>query len=207
MLLILAPVILAIMSAGFFSIFGARSPLVFMLIVSETIIFFSLLSFLRTDDLTLKTIGWLLPEGKRSIWLEPLLGIAAGLAIFLFVHYVVVPAAALGQKTFGGLQLESLTAVPTIGRLIFALIFAPIVEESVFRGYGITGMRSKLGAAGALIVSSLFFGLFHFGYGLWGMFQLAVTGALYGLVFLWRKNLPAPVFSHAMVNLLLLFLK
>jgi membrane protease YdiL (CAAX protease family) len=206
-LLLMAPVILFVLSIGFYSIKEPRPPVPFMLMAAEATLFLSLVSFLKTDDLGFKSIGWLLPEGKRSLWLEPLLGFAAAVPIFIFTYYVTVPVAVLGQKIFGGFQLESLTAAPTVARFVFSLIFAPIVEESVFRGYAIAGIRPRLGPVWALIISSLFFGLFHFGYGFWGMFQLAVTGLLYGLVFLWRKNLPASIFSHALVNLLLLLVR
>lgn len=55
---------------------------------------------------------------------------------------------------------------PTLGAAIipFAIadiMLAPFVEENIYRGYGMTKLLPRFGATGAILLSSLFFGLLH----------------------------------------------
>jgi membrane protease YdiL (CAAX protease family) len=64
-------------------------------------------------------------------------------------------------------QAESWFSVPEDGlrasaMLVLAVVFAPVVEELIFRGYFYSVLRNNFGQAAALIVSSAIFAALHY---------------------------------------------
>ena len=79
-------------------------------------------------------------------------------------------------------------------------------EESFSRGYLLLRLKGIGASPGvALLASSLLFGLGHAYQGPLGVAVNSVTGLLWGLLYLWRRNLTAPVVLH-FVSLLTYFL-
>jgi len=74
-----------------------------------------------------------------------------------------------------------------------------IAEELVFRGYLQQQFTawSRGASAGGVVFSALMFGAAHGYEGVRAMFLLAVFGALFSLLALFRRNLRAGVFAHA----------
>lgn len=74
-----------------------------------------------------------------------------------------------------------------------------IAEELVFRGYLQQQFTAwaRGGAAGGVVFSALMFGAAHGYEGVRAMFLLAVFGAFFSLLALFRRNLRAGVFAHA----------
>jgi uncharacterized protein len=74
-----------------------------------------------------------------------------------------------------------------------------IAEELVFRGYLQQQFTAwtRGAAAGGVVFSALMFGAAHGYEGARAMFLLAVFGALFSLLALFRKNLRAGIFAHA----------
>ena len=99
-------------------------------------------------------------------------------------------AAAMNSVT--GLLLYWLTAVVT----------APIAEEIVFRGFLFRGWsESRIGAVGALMLTSLIFASAHRQYNLFGMIEVFGLGLVLGLV-RWRSGSTAlAILMHAAWNL------
>lgn len=91
------------------------------------------------------------------------------------------------------------------GWLLFsAVLLAPIFEESVFRGYLASRLRSAYGGMVAWILSALAFGVIH------GIPSVVVTATLSGLVlgfyYLRYRSLGLVIMLHAMNNLTACFL-
>ncbi len=89
-----------------------------------------------------------------------------------------------------------------------AIIFAPAVEESFFRGFLWLGVQSRIGNWGALLVSSAMFvvphdGWYHDGGADWPMIaDLFVSGLSFGWL-RWRSGGSiAPMLAHALFNAL-----
>lgn len=74
-----------------------------------------------------------------------------------------------------------------------------IAEELVFRGYLQQQFTawSRGAAAGGVVFSALMFGAAHGYEGVRAMFLLAVFGALFSLLALFRKNIRAGIFAHS----------
>ena len=60
-------------------------------------------------------------------------------------------------------------------------------------------LRSRLGAAGTIVVTALVFGIIH-PYGWQGIVQVSLGGVVFGLCREWRGSLIAPMTVHCLHN-------
>lgn len=89
--------------------------------------------------------------------------------------------------------------IPVILGALGAVVFAPIVEEILFRGALYRYLRSRRGVVISVAISSLAFGFIH-PYDLQGLIQVSVMGACLALMREWRGSLIAPIVAHALHN-------
>jgi membrane protease YdiL (CAAX protease family) len=83
------------------------------------------------------------------------------------------------------------------------LVAAPLMEETLFRGFMIRGIdRSRLGAAGAIIIASAAWSLMHVQYDAYGMSQVFLMGILLGAARLRTQSLYPPLAMHSLANLI-----
>jgi membrane protease YdiL (CAAX protease family) len=86
---------------------------------------------------------------------------------------------------------------------IALVIFAPVFEEALFRGFAITGLRqSRLGTTGAVILTSLIWAVLHLQYDWFGMATIMVIGIVLGIVRIKTGSLWGTILIHAVWNLL-----
>lgn len=85
------------------------------------------------------------------------------------------------------------------------IVFAPLIEETLFRGFLQTYVRQHLGARQAIVITSACFSLFHYAAGQ-GLGNIPIVGALFllslFLSFLYEKqrSLFAPMILHGSFN-------
>ena len=102
------------------------------------------------------------------------------------------------KMTFGA-PLYLLLAVLTI------ILFAPLIEETLFRGFLQSFIRQHLGSKQAIFITSLLFALFHYSPEQ-GLGNIPIVGSLFALAlflgFLYEKkgSLLAPMALHASFN-------
>lgn len=84
-----------------------------------------------------------------------------------------------------------------VTRLVGTILFVPVVEELFFRGYLLDRLdRPQLPMkAAALLLSSFAFGLLH---GRW--WEGVLSGLVFGLVYLWRRQSSDAIWSHVAAN-------
>ncbi len=92
---------------------------------------------------------------------------------------------------------------------ITAVVAAPIVEEMVFRGIVMRGLRARLGAAAAVAVQAIFFGMAHFdpvrGAGNIGLVMvLSSVGAAFGVGAYLLRRIGPTIVAHAIFNAVVL---
>jgi len=147
-----------------------------------------------------------------------LLGIGAGTGYQAFSLYVAEPALArltgrLPDVSFFGSLAGNVHFL--LGSLALAWTLAALGEEFVYRGYLLTRIARVLGDTprawtGALIVTSILFGLGHGYQGASGMIAAGLGGFVFGLLYLATgRNLWVAVVAHGTmdtVGFLLLFL-
>lgn len=85
--------------------------------------------------------------------------------------------------------------------LLFSLatIWAPLVEESVFRGALFRHLRSRLGMFAAGTISAICFGVMH-GYPFILLLPVTMLGFGFALMREWRGSLIAPIVAHFLHN-------
>lgn len=89
----------------------------------------------------------------------------------------------------GGIVMEVLAAV----------ILAPIIEELLFRGLVFKRLYGYTGRIPAMIISSLFFGIYH-GNMVQGIYAF-IVGMLFVFIYDKYKTIAAPILAHMIANL------
>lgn len=87
----------------------------------------------------------------------------------------------------------------TIALFLLATVWAPLAEESIFRGCLYRHLRSFMGAILAGLVSASVFGFMH-GYGVLFLPPVIALGFCFALMREWRGSLIAPVTAHLLHN-------
>jgi membrane protease YdiL (CAAX protease family) len=86
---------------------------------------------------------------------------------------------------------------------VLATLWAPIVEEAIFRGCLYRHLRSRMGVLGAALLSALTFGFMH-GYSAILLGPVICLGFVFALMREWRGSLIASMTAHCMHNATLL---
>ena len=152
------------------------------MLIWYAVIFFFLyvtLSVLRGHPFW-RTLGWrkLLPADSR-IPTNPLAYFFAGCGLSLFVALMTA-----SMKTPESTPMEELFKYPHTAMLFvgMAVLVAPLVEETLFRGYLYPLFARSFGVAPAIVVTGVLFGLMH-GAQLGWTWGLVATLTLVGIVF------------------------
>jgi uncharacterized protein len=88
------------------------------------------------------------------------------------------------------------------GAFFKVVIIAPVIEELIFRGLILNGLRKNYPAITAVFISALLFSLFHLNP--WQMPATFVLGLLLGWIVLRTRNILLAIIGHALNNLLVL---
>jgi membrane protease YdiL (CAAX protease family) len=92
-------------------------------------------------------------------------------------------------------------SVTTFALLVLgAAVFAPLVEEILFRGFLFRNLRGSVGVATAVVFSGLVFGAVHLDPE--RLLPLSALGAMLALLYEWSGSLLVPVIVHGLWNLL-----
>jgi membrane protease YdiL (CAAX protease family) len=177
-------------------------PFVFTLSLLDAVLVVGLvLFFLRAHHQSARRV--LLGEGR--IVREALLGIAVLPAVFMLAMLVLVIIIRFAP------HLHNVAHNPLEDMLrnrSDALIFAAVVmiaggvREEVQRGFIVHRFGEYLGGAGwGVAIYSVFFGLGHAEQGTDAMIVTGLLGAAWGLLYIVRRSIVAPMVSHASFNL------
>jgi uncharacterized protein len=99
--------------------------------------------------------------------------------------------------------LTSTSVLPGLYRVLMlfvTVIFAPITEEFIFRGFLLQRWGSKWGLQAGVIASSLLFGLLH----VHNPVGLTMFGLVMALLYVRTHNLWVPILAHALNNFMTL---
>ncbi len=135
---------------------------------------------------------------RTGAWQEAVLGAGLYAPFFLGVALLGATVRAAG--------FSSPTSVPSfltprdpaqllLGAMLVAVV--AVAEETIFRGYLILRLRAVTGStAAAVLLSSLIFAIGHGYEGSAGIVVVFCMGAIFGLIYIWRRNLTAPIAMH-----------
>ena len=88
------------------------------------------------------------------------------------------------------------------GAFMKVVIIAPVVEELIFRGIILQGLRRNYSAVFSVFMSALLFALFHLNP--WQLFPAFVLGLILGWVMVKNNNILLAIIVHAINNLMVL---
>lgn len=131
------------------------------------------------------------------------LGVLLSLLMLLITAALSGPAGAAGPppppaNPVAELLLR-LSGWSLVAFVLLAVVWAPLVEECIFRGALFRHLRARLAPAAAALLSSAAFALMH-GYALVMMGPVLMLGVGFALLREWRGSLIAPVIAHALHN-------
>jgi membrane protease YdiL (CAAX protease family) len=144
----------------------------------------------------LSSIGW-----NRPSWRTLAYGALGAGAVFVFAGAVIIFGLPLLHLQQNAEALKQMAALP-YGLRFSIVLRAGIVEEILFRGYGIERLRELIGnkyVAGAITLAV--FSLAHLSH--WGLAQLVVAGAagfVLTALYLWRRDLATNMVAHFLVD-------
>ena len=130
-----------------------------------------------------------------------LTAVVASLFVYFFVSVLTFIPTLFDRIVPYVLELTGSEDLPVFYLFIVAVIFAPVVEEIVFRGYLLNKWVDKYGVNKGIIFSSVVFMAIH----LQSLFipQLLV-GLVCGVIYVKYNNLIYPIIAHALYNLLVI---
>lgn len=216
LMLTLPAVLLAAIIAAYITLFPVepsapgfegdlRKVLPLFIAINHVIAFGVLLWLLKRRNEPISAIGWNWSTISLSWKRELLVGLAGALALYLFKEFAIDSIRAILAGTRP--TFTTLFNFTTEGLYVPLLLVATLlifVEESIYRGFAIPRLGKRFGLPMAVLVSTLFFALLHWGNGPFALLSSFLLGLLMATIFLWRQNLVAVTVAHAGVNLLML---
>jgi membrane protease YdiL (CAAX protease family) len=143
----------------------------------------------------LRRLGWTFRHGRRDI----LLGIGLFVPFFYGAAFLESLLIRAGFTVPSTPMPTFLTMVDTAQMLLATLLVmvVAVAEETIFRGYLMLRFKGITGSSAvAVILSAFIFSLGHGYEGSAGVVTVGVMGAVFALVYLWRKSLVAPMMMH-----------
>ncbi|PID46765.1 MAG: hypothetical protein CSB47_02265 [Proteobacteria bacterium] len=99
---------------------------------------------------------------------------------------------------------DSADNVPLL--LIGVVVFAPIFEETLFRGFIFSGIRqSYLGTGPAIAFSAASWAMIHTQYGAFDIFSIFILGIILSMARIASGSLLVPIILHGVFNLFAIF--
>ncbi|MBL8079575.1 MAG: CPBP family intramembrane metalloprotease [Anaerolineales bacterium] len=180
------------------------STIPWQLVVVQIFLLLILMKSMKRDGLTWKNIGWRTAEGQKTSY-EVLMGGGSGIALGLLYIFILSPMLTNLQRIWDYVpagELFTTLGASIIPFVIADVLLAPFVEESIYRGYGLTRLLGRFSKHAAILLSCFFFGILHWTGGFW---YILLTGIVAGGLFLWlrlsRNNIIAPFAAHLALNI------
>jgi membrane protease YdiL (CAAX protease family) len=163
------------------------------------------LFFIWRNGEPLRSLGWSL---KHS-WQDMALGLGLFIPLFFGAGILenLLQAAGLSVPS---MPLPSFLAPRRPVEFLVAFVLVVVValaEETIFRGYLILRFRAITASrTAAVVLSAVIFSLGHGYEGSAGVVTVGVMGAVFALIYLWRRSLVAPVVMHFLQDFLSIIL-
>jgi uncharacterized protein len=164
-------------------------------VLSDLALVALILFFLWHNNESISRIGWI----SNDFFKEFILGILLFIP-FVYLISVIEPWLQSSGLSFPKGHIPSfLKPTLTSQKIIVTglIVIVAICEETIFRGYLILRFKSITGSSAiAVILSSIIFSIGHGYEGFGGAVVVGIMGAIFAIVFLWRKSLIAPMVMH-----------
>jgi membrane protease YdiL (CAAX protease family) len=176
----------------------------FLAILSQALLFAVLLGYLaahlrlRFDAPFWRTIGWrTLETGRMPRALAYLGFVVSGFLLSLLVQ---LASAVFPPKTKLPMQTLFQDRRTALLVMLLSVLLAPIVEETIFRGYIYPVIARSFGVAASVISTGTLFGLLHAPQ-LWGGWGQIVLLVMVGIVFTYVRAVTGTVVASYLLHL------
>ena len=155
-------------------------------------------------------------NSSKLFFKNAIIGMASWLVVFPAISFITSISELLVYYFFNVTKLPNQTAIDFLNRslsthLYFVLaiiqiaIFAPIIEEIIFRGFLYNFIKKILNRNAAIILSSLAFGALHYSpyqklANIYIVTSIAFFGVFLSLIYERQKSLISPIFLHFAFN-------
>jgi membrane protease YdiL (CAAX protease family) len=154
-----------------------------------------ILFFVWRNGESVKRIGWTFKNG----WKDIALGVVLFMPLFYGASMLENTLRAVGF-TVSSTPTPSFLVAKGMSEILLAFVLVTVValaEEIIFRGYLILRFKDVTASTVvAVLLSAVFFSLGHGYEGTAGVVTIGTMGAVFALVYLWRKSLVAPITMH-----------
>jgi CAAX protease family protein len=133
-----------------------------------------------------RALGWLWPTTTCAI-------------ISTFLGVVLAAGVQISQNG----RIQNAHTTPWIAMVTLGVVFAPILEESFFRGCLLPLLASSLGRSLAVVLTALLFAIFHGPANLAHWVSFTGTGLTYGWIRVTFRSTTGAALAHAAYNLAL----
>ena len=154
-------------------------------------------------------IGWRAPRGVLREVGAGVAGYVAGLPVYFAMALVVVVITLIigfftgSEPKPAGNRITDLLGGGAVWQIfviyLLATVWAPVVEESIFRGCLFRHLRRRTGVILAGLGSALVFAVLH-GYVIQGLIMVGTLGFWFALMREWRGSIVASMTAHAIHN-------
>lgn len=141
---------------------------------------------LRYRRRVLVSLGWVRPRTVHSVG-----SLATGTVL------------ALGVLLLQHLESRAVAFTPSFQLLVLSSVFAPILEESLFRGCLLPLVAKTAGNASAVVFTAGVFALFHAPTDVAHWISFVAAGMAYGWIRVASGTTTAPALAHAVYNLII----
>lgn len=176
----------------------------FFALVTQVILFAVLLGYLalqirlRTSAPFWRTIGWRDLPRLRA----PRFASYVGILVFGFAFAALIEflSGVIGTKAKLPIETMFQDRRSAILFMVMAVLVAPVIEETIFRGYIYPVVARSFGVATGVIATGVLFGLLHAPqlWGGWGQIALLV---IVGIVFTWARAAARTVVASYLLHL------
>lgn len=140
------------------------------------------------------------PEAAGVSWKMPSFRMLIGLILLTPLFQSVIQWAIILCNEISSFERPSETIQDILDVSTVSVLFAPILEELLFRYAGMSPFATVKGKIYALLTTSLLFGMLHM-YSFDNFLRTAVMGLVFGFIFLKYKNIWCSVIFHFGCNL------
>ncbi|HXJ15822.1 MAG TPA: CPBP family intramembrane glutamic endopeptidase [Candidatus Polarisedimenticolia bacterium] len=206
-----ATIVLTLLVEGIFALCGVgpaqirQSPRTqsYFALVAQALLLFALLGYLvaqvriRARTPFWRTIGWRPIETGGRPRVVAYLGIlGAGLVFAIVIEFA---SGLIGTKT--KLPIEKLfqDRMAAILFILMAILIAPVIEETIFRGFIYPVIARRFGVATGIIGTGVLFGILHAPQ-LWGGWGQIVLLVIVGIVFTYARAVTGTVVASYLLH-------
>ncbi|WDV48137.1 type II CAAX endopeptidase family protein [Clostridiaceae bacterium M8S5] len=162
----------------------------YILIFNHFLVFILMWMYMKKNTISWNQIGVSLKELSVS---KCLIGLIVGLVCFGALNFL--------PNILGLVELQKSSNANGMIYFIGSITVAPIIEELIFRGFGVSELNKIINWKVTIIVCALCFSLLHIYNGVSGLVTAFVAGVVLGVTLIRTKSVFPCIIAHFTMNI------